>query len=152
VMTARWRARVAVLLDAYPQLLAVSVFNKVRVEGYRTEHGSRSGVAVSIKSRRPRPCGSTRRAGRRGAWARGSASALTPCSQSSAGPGHRSGHGAAGHPATRTSSRARVRDPVPFTLAVRDHESERSRASGTSRDRRLGVAPQGWMTRRFVRV
>jgi transposase len=34
VMTARWRARVAGLLEAYPRLLAVSVFNKIRAEGY----------------------------------------------------------------------------------------------------------------------
>lgn len=34
-----------------------------------------------------------------GGWAGGSASAPTRCSQSSAGLGHRSGHGAAGHPA-----------------------------------------------------
>jgi transposase len=35
VMTARWRARIAGLLEAYPRLLAISVFNKVRAEGYR---------------------------------------------------------------------------------------------------------------------
>jgi transposase len=34
VMTARWRARIAALLEAYPRLLAVSVFNKLRAEGY----------------------------------------------------------------------------------------------------------------------
>jgi transposase len=34
VMTARWRARIGVLLDAHPRLLAVSVFNKIRAEGY----------------------------------------------------------------------------------------------------------------------
>jgi transposase len=34
VMTGRWRARIATLLEAYPRLLAVSVFNKIRAEGY----------------------------------------------------------------------------------------------------------------------
>lgn len=34
VMSARWRARIGVLLDAHPRLLAVSVFNKIRAEGY----------------------------------------------------------------------------------------------------------------------
>lgn len=35
VMNARWRDRVEVLLDAHSRLLAVSVFNKIRAEGYR---------------------------------------------------------------------------------------------------------------------
>ncbi len=34
VMNARWRSRVGLLLDTYPRLLAVSVFNKIRAEGY----------------------------------------------------------------------------------------------------------------------
>jgi transposase len=34
VMSARWRGRIGVLLDAHPRLLAVSVFNKIRAEGY----------------------------------------------------------------------------------------------------------------------
>jgi transposase len=34
VMSARWRERVAGLLEAYPRLLAVSVFNKIRAEGF----------------------------------------------------------------------------------------------------------------------
>jgi transposase len=34
VMTVRWRGRVASLLEAYPRLLAVSVFNKLRAEGF----------------------------------------------------------------------------------------------------------------------
>ena len=34
VMNARWRSRVGLLLDAHPRLLAVSVFNKIRAEGY----------------------------------------------------------------------------------------------------------------------
>jgi transposase len=34
VMTSRWRQRIGQLLDAHPRLLAVSVFNKIRAEGY----------------------------------------------------------------------------------------------------------------------
>jgi transposase len=34
VMTSRWRRRIEQLLDAHPRLLAVSVFNKIRAEGY----------------------------------------------------------------------------------------------------------------------
>ena len=34
VMTERWRQRTAQLLEAHPRLLAVSVFNKVRAEGF----------------------------------------------------------------------------------------------------------------------
>jgi transposase len=34
VMTQRWRQRVALLLESHPRLLAVSVFNKVRAEGF----------------------------------------------------------------------------------------------------------------------
>jgi transposase len=35
VMNARWRSRVGQLLEVHPRLLAVSVFNKIRAEGYR---------------------------------------------------------------------------------------------------------------------
>lgn len=34
VMTARWRERIASLLEAFPRLLAVSVFHKIRAEGF----------------------------------------------------------------------------------------------------------------------
>jgi len=34
VMTARWRARIAQLLEVHSRLLAVSVFHKIRAEGY----------------------------------------------------------------------------------------------------------------------
>src|SRR5512138_651593 len=34
VMSTRWRSRVGQLLDVHPRLLAVSVFNKIRAEGY----------------------------------------------------------------------------------------------------------------------
>jgi len=34
VMSARWRQRVALLLERHPRLLAVSVFNKLRAEGF----------------------------------------------------------------------------------------------------------------------
>lgn len=34
VMTARWRERIAQLLESFPRLLAVSVFHRLRAEGY----------------------------------------------------------------------------------------------------------------------
>ena len=76
----------------------------------------------STKDRQPKPSGSTRKAGLPGGWARGSTSAPTRCSTSFAGPGHRSGPDAAGHPARRDSSRAEVRDPY---RSRRRHERTR---------------------------
>lgn len=47
VMNARWRSRVGLLLDAHPRLLAVSVFNKIRAEGYT---GSYPTVARAVRA------------------------------------------------------------------------------------------------------
>lgn len=47
VMTERWRQRVAQLLDAHSRLLAVSVFNKLRAEGFA---GSYSTVVREVRA------------------------------------------------------------------------------------------------------
>lgn len=47
VMTERWRRRVAGLLESYPRLLAVSVFHKLRAEGFE---GSYPTVVREVRS------------------------------------------------------------------------------------------------------
>ena len=63
VMTQRWRHQVAQLLEAHPRLLAVSVFNRLRAEGFAGSY------PTLVRELRARCARRTVRGGRRGVGA-----------------------------------------------------------------------------------
>jgi hypothetical protein len=97
--------QIAALVEAYrsgktmKELASEFGIHRTTVSSHLNEHGCRSVAEGSTRNGHRKPFGSMTRAGHPEGWASGSASALTRCSQSSAGPEHRSGPDEAGHPA-----------------------------------------------------